>query len=151
MITAEHRFRIAKEKIDCFPAAEAVISPAQMQRYLIMRQRDQRFDAIFQTFIDHLVIECQSGFVGFRFIPARINPAPRDGETKYLEAHFRHQRDIFPITVIKIRADQFQIIRSWLVSDRSAHALRHDVLLGQTLAVLKISTLALVGCQRAAP
>ena len=121
------------------------------QRRLVMGNRHQRLDAVFMALVKEVVVELQPFLVRLRVVAVREDTAPGDGGAEHLEAHLREELDVLFIVMVEINGLEFQIVRRRLGRRGTLDAMRHDVLDIETLAVLIVRTLALVGRHCATP
>ena len=70
--------------------APAIVFQHEFHRELIMADSDQGLHVVFFHLSDDILIELQTFFVRGVFISGRIDPAPADRETEYIEAHAGH-------------------------------------------------------------
>ena len=98
------------KEADDFAGIPAVVIEHQIQRWFIVRHRNQRFNVIFLEFVEHLIVELQAGLVRLFVIAIRINAAPGDRHAVDLKAHLGHQRDVFFIMMVEITAVPFRIV-----------------------------------------
>ena len=73
-IASEYGLCVCYSQIDQLPASPSAVFLHQLQRQFKVMQRDHRFDAVFQQFIENTVIEGKTCFVWFCIIPIGIDP-----------------------------------------------------------------------------
>ncbi|MNS90963.1 hypothetical protein D3C72_1250350 [compost metagenome] len=128
LIALEHRACVAFKKADGLAAAPAAVAFHQPIRHLVVRQRDQRLNAVLRHFVEQPVIERQPRLVRGVLIALRENPRPGDGGSQALEAHFSEQRDVLRVTMIKIDRhvlDAAVAVNPW--DNRAENALRLQI------------------------
>ena len=74
----------------------------QIVRHFKVTERNDRLNAVLVKRVEHVVIETQSGFIGFGFVAVGENAAPRNGRTEALEAQFAEQGDVVLIGMEKV-------------------------------------------------
>ena len=67
-----------------------------------MRQRNDWLNAVFQAFVEQIIIKLQASLVGLQLIALRENTRPGNRGAKTFEAHLGKQRQVLWITMIKI-------------------------------------------------
>ena len=132
-------------------AHPAVVCFREVERRLIVRDRDERLDAMSQTLVEEIIVELQPRLVRLRIVPIRINAAPRNRRAEHLEPHLGKEGDILPIPMVKVNCRELQIIRGRLCRRRPHDAVRHDVLNVKPLAVRMVRALTLICGDRPAP
>ena len=155
-VGAEYRLTVIQEKVDCPPVRPAPILLTQCIRHLIMRQRYQRFYPVFAALPEYLPVKFNALLIRLLLITPRENPAPCNRKPQHLEAHLRHQRNIFFISVVKINRLMARIAVT--VTElpckppRRRFCPRSDMIRnGSTLSAFAPAALRLVGSNRAAP
>ena len=94
-IAAEGRDDVAVE-----PAAFVLQGAGQVP----VIEGDHRFDAVFQKFVNQLVVKAQTGFVDFA-VAVGDDPGPADREAVSLDAEFLHQGDVLAEAMVDIAGD----------------------------------------------
>ena len=94
-IAAEGRDNVAVE-----PAAFVLQGAGQVP----VIEGDHRFDAVFQKFVNQLVVKAQTGFVDFA-VAVGDDPGPADREAVSLDAEFLHQGDVLAEAMVDIAGD----------------------------------------------
>jgi len=129
----------------------AVVRLGEVQRGLVVRDRDQWLDAVLLQFVQDAVVEGQALLVRLEFVALREDPAPRDGEPEDGESHLGEERDVLGVPVVEVDALELEVVRRRPLCARRHDPLRHDVLDGQALAALVVGALELVRGGRATP
>lgn len=155
-IAGEAGFGEFFEKANAFPIAETAIRFDEVPRHFEMRQRDDGLDAVLAAFVEQIVIERQSFLVRRLFIAVRENARPGNRCPETLEAHFRHQGDVFFVVVIEV--DRFMVGIAFSgddpVGDPARHPVgagRHDVGDAKAFAAHLPAAFNLMGSYCAAP
>ncbi|MNV53302.1 hypothetical protein D3C71_1454460 [compost metagenome] len=102
LVTLEHRAGVTLEELNKLAIAPTAILLRQCIGHFVMRQGDQRLNAVFGHLIEQPIVKCQPGFIRHFFVPLREDTRPGDRGTQALEAHLGKQRDIFRVTVVEI-------------------------------------------------
>ncbi len=68
LVTGKNHCGKTDKEIDKFAVTPAAIFRHQMVWHLEMRQRNHRFNAIFQAFVKQVIIELQASLIGLRFV-----------------------------------------------------------------------------------
>ena len=127
-----------------------------MQRHFKVGEGDNRFDMVFQQFIEHVVVELQPFFVRLRFIAVREDPRPGDRGAEALETHFREQLDVFFVMTVEVDGFMVRVVftRHHFLSDFARNAVsaagKHVTDAGAFAAFIP-ATFNLVRCHCAAP
>ena len=134
----------------------AIVFFRQMQRHLIMRQRHQRLNPVLMQLIKHHIIESQPRLIRFTFFPGREDAAPGNRHPVHLEAHLRHQCNIFLVMMIEVRSCTIRIVavlfRRLRDSPRAEmRAVGQHIGIAQSLAITVIAALKLIGSRRSSP
>ena len=130
-----------------------------MQGRFIVRQGNQRLNAIFSQFIKKIVIELQTSFIGLQLVPIWKNPRPSNGSSVDLETHLRKESNVLLITMIEINPLQLEIIWRWLLGNQRIaitwlgwhSAFWSHILNRQAFSIQIIGAFILVGCSCTAP
>ena len=64
-----------------------------------MRKSNERFDAVFEAFVEYIVVKLQAGFIRLFFKTRRKDAGPVDGKAVCFESHFGKQGDIFLVAM----------------------------------------------------
>ena len=150
-IARKDRAYIAFVEADEVVTHPAVVCFRKMKRRLIVRDRDERLDAVFPALVEEIIVELQPCLVRLRIIPVRIDAAPRNRRAEHLEPHLGKEGNIFPIPMVEVNRRELQIVRGRLCRRCPHDAVRHDVLNVEPLAVRMVRTLALICGDRPAP
>lgn len=121
-----------------------------------MADRYKRFDSVRIQFVEHFAIESKPSLVRFFLQPGRIDARPGDGHPINLETHFCHQRNIFPVVMVKVSRSMVWIPLSFFngtgnQTGTPVRTARHHVRRAGAFAALLPAALVLVGSGRAAP
>ena len=100
------------KEINDFAVDPSTVLFCKMIRHLEMTQGDDRFDAIFQKFVKHVIIKFQTFLIRFQFVTVWKNTGPRDTCAETFESHLCHQSDITLVFMIKINSFMVWIIFS---------------------------------------
>ncbi len=73
-----------------------------MVRHFEVGQGDHRLDAVFQQFVEQVVVKLQAGFVRRRFVAVREDARPGDRGAEAFEAHLGEQRHVLLIAAVEI-------------------------------------------------
>ena len=156
LVAGEAGFREFLEEGDAFPVAETAVLLDQMPRHFEMRQRDDRLDAVLAPFIKQAVLESQSLPRSAIFIAVREDVRPGDRRAEALEAHLRHQGDVFLVVMIEI--DGFMVGMTFPGDDPVRNPARppvrsgcHDVGDAEAFAAFLPTAFNLMGSDCAAP
>ena len=130
-----------------------------MQGRFIVRQGNQRLNAIFGQFIKKIVIKLQTSFIGLQLVPIWKNPRPGNGSPVDLESHLRKEGNVLLIAMVEINSFQLEIIWCRLLGNqriaitwRSWHtAFWSHILNRQAFSIQIIGAFILVGCSCTAP
>ena len=144
------------EELDHLPAAEPAVGLGQMQRHLEVAQGDDRLDAVLVALVEEVIVELQTGFVGFQLVAVGEDAGPCDAGAEALEAHLREQPDVLLVVVVEVDGFVVGIILARLdaVGDppgSGAGAGRDDVHDAQALAALIVAAFQLMRGHCAAP
>ena len=102
LVTGEDRSAVLFKRVDhpaVFPAVELF---EKTDRKVEVADRNQRFNTVFRTFVEYLVVKCESFFVGLILESCRKDARPAQGKTEAFKSHLRHERDVFFITMIEV-------------------------------------------------
>ena len=150
-IARKDRAHVPLIESDEVVAHPAVVCFRKMKRRLIVRDRDERLDAVFPALVEEIIVELQPCLVRLRIIPVRIDAAPRNRRAEHLEPHLGKEGDILPIPMVEVNRRELQIVRGRLLGRRPRDAVRHDVLYVEPLAVRMVRALTLIRSDRPAP
>ena len=150
-IARKDRAHVPLVEVDEVVAHPAIVCFRKVKRRLIVRDRDERLDAMSQTLIKEIVVELQSRLVRLRIVSVRIDAAPRNRRAEHLEPHLGKEGDVLPIPMVKVDRRELQIVRGRCCRRRPHDAMRHDVLNVESLAVRMVCALALIRSDRPAP
>ena len=156
LIAAENRLCIAEEESDGLSGVEAVIFCHDAPRNLVVAQGHQRLNSVPGALIKYLIVECQPRLIGLLIVAVRKDPSPVDGQPEAGKAHLREQRDILFIAMVKVNRLMAGIkcrrIRLGKKSSGRVHiTTEQHVRDAESLAVLQIGSLALIGRYGASP
>ena len=101
-IARKDRAHIAFVETNEVVAHPAVVCFRKMKRRLVVRDRDERLDAVFPALVEEIVVELQPRLVRLRIVPVRIDAAPRNRRAEHLEPHLGKEGDILPIPMVKV-------------------------------------------------
>lgn len=73
-----------------------------MVRHFEVGQGDHRLDAVFQQFVEQIVVKLQAGLVRRRFVAVREDARPGDRGAEAFEAHLGEQRHVLLIAAVEI-------------------------------------------------
>ena len=153
----------AEEEIHRFSAVPASVFQRQVNRHFIVAHGHQRFNPVFPALVKYPVVKFQSSLVGLLLISHRKNPRPSDRHAKTFESHASQQSDILFIVVIEIHPPALGVVDHILRLQRPLYIfqghmvlqvvvpqilikmLSHTVLHGDSLSVLPVTALQLVG------
>ncbi|MPM40150.1 hypothetical protein SDC9_86789 [bioreactor metagenome] len=109
-IAFEKDFAVAEVEIDHLPVCPAAVFFRQPKRHVEMKDSHNRFDAMLQAFVENIIIELQACFVRLCLVAVRENSCPGNRKTVAVEAHLRHQSDVFFVAVVEVRRILARII-----------------------------------------
>ncbi len=114
----------AHEKVDQLAVTPAAVLGDQVIGHFKMRQRNDRFNTVFQTFVEQIVIKLQASLVRLLFIALRENTRPGNRGAETFEAHFGKQRQVLRVAMIKIYRLMVRVVfsRHHAVGDFPRHA-----------------------------
>ena len=158
-VAGKNRANIALVEANQITVGPAIVLTRQMQGRFIVRQGNQRLNAIFGQFVKKIVIKLQTSFIGLRLVPIWENPRPGNGSPVDLEAHLCKEGNVLLIAMIEINPFQFEIICCRpLGNQRIAvtwlgwhSAFWSHILNRQAFSIQIIGTFILVGCSCTAP
>ena len=101
-IARKDRAHIAFVETNEVVAHPSVVCFREVERRLIVRDRDERLDAVSQTRVKEIVVELQPRLVRLRIVPVRIDAAPRNRRAEHLEPHLGKEGDILPIPMVEV-------------------------------------------------
>ena len=130
-----------------------------MQGRFIVRQGNQRLNAIFGQFVKKIVIELQTSFIGFQLVSVWENPRPGNRSPVDLEAHLCKEGNVLLIAMIEINPFQLEIIWCRILSNQRIavtwlgwhSAFWSHILNRQAFSIQIIGAFILVGCSCTAP
>ena len=130
-----------------------------MQGRFIVRQGNQRLNAIFSQFIKKIVIELQTSFIGLLLVSIWENPRPGNRSSVDLEAHLCKEGDVLLVTMVEINPFQLEIIWCRTIGNQRIavtwlgwhSAFWSHILNRQAFSIQIIGAFILVGCSCTAP
>ena len=167
LVAFEQHLAVLHKEVNDLAAGPAVVFQGQIQRHLIVADRDQRLHAVGNDRVDEVIVELQALLVGRGIIPVGEDTGPVDGGTQAVHAGACQQLDVLLVGVVEVDAAAFGVELVVLLHgaldvcgvDLHVVALvRRDVILAAVdvcqapaLAALFPCALHLVGGQCAAP
>ena len=150
-IARKDRAHIAFVEVDEVVAHPAIVCFREVERRLVVRDRDERLDAVSQALVKEIVVELQPRLVRLCIVPVRIDAAPRNRRAQHLKPHLGKESDVLPIPMVKVNRRELQVVCGRCCRRRPHDAMRHDVLNVESLAVRMVCALALICGDRPAP
>ncbi len=151
---------VAGKELNHFAVTPGAVLGDQMHRHIEVTQRDQRFNTVFFTLGKYRPVKRDTLCIRRQLIAVGVETAPGNGSTKNRKPHFRHQRDILFVAMIKI--DRLMAGIKFVIPQRKALFLTQldghpmcavgDHIDGsQSFAAFPVCPFRLVGGQCAAP
>ena len=110
LVASKNRADIALVEANQIAVGPTIVLTSQMQGRFIVRQGNQRLNAIFGQFVKKIVIELQTSFIGLQLVSVWKNPRPGNGSPVDLEAHLCKESNVLLIAMIEINSFQLKII-----------------------------------------
>ena len=167
LVALEQHLAVLHKEVNDLAAGPAVVFQGQIQRHLIVADRDQRLHAVGNDRVDEVIVELQALLVGRGIITVGEDAGPVDGGAQAVHAGACQQLDVLLVGVVEVDAAAFGVELVVLLHgaldvcgvDLHVVALfRRDVILAAVdvcqapaLAALFPCTLHLVGGQCTAP
>ena len=156
LVALENHFCETNEEVDQLTVAPAAVFRDQMERHFEVRQCDNRFDAVLQTFVEQIVIEFQASLVRLKLVAFREDPRPGNRGAEAFEPHLGKEFDVFFIAVVEINGFMVRVIfpLQYAVGDFTRHAVRprgHHIGHAHALAALFPAAFQLVRRNGPAP
>ena len=159
LVAGKNRADIALVEANQIAVGPTIVLTSQMQGRFIVREGNQRLNAIFSQLIKEIVVELQTSFIGLRLVSVWENPRPGNGSPVDLEAHLSKESNVLLIAMIEINPFQLEII--WcrpLGNQRIAvtwlgwhSAFWSHILNRQAFSIQIIGAFILVSCSCTAP
>ena len=155
---------VATPELDELGVGPAAVLGEQMQRRLVVRERNDWLHAQFAHASEHIVVEGQARLVGLLLVTVGEDAAPGDRGAEAVEAHARHQLEVVAIAMVAVDRRvrevrllwvELELVLAGLLVPRDAGIAVHDAdeHVGHVglLAVLQPRALVLVCRDCAAP
>ncbi len=157
LVLAEAEVGVAHPDVDDLLVVPAAVLVREGQRELVVRERDQRLDAVLLALQEDVAVVLHASLVGRRLFARGEDAAHLDGQAEALEAHLRKEGDVLLVVVVEVDALVAGIVRVGTHTGRRHHArlvdgaAHDDVGHREALAVGVVAALKLVGSGGAAP
>ena len=101
---------IFDERADKMSVVPAVVLRRKSERCFIVGQCNQRFDAVFLTFIEYIGIELDSFFIRYFIVTVREQSGPFYRETQAVESFFRAELNVFLVVMLEVGSDVRRVV-----------------------------------------